>query len=211
MQVTQEFREAARLEAAEAATRSRMTEGQKQQLAALKQRRLENQSFAEQFEQLDKDSWTLVQMLKRIYAYQNSWTVEVTYDARGEIESVIPVRKSRRMNDAMLERMALKLRRSLAIGWKVTEPHDIAFLATLTREEERMGEEAFFELMTGDWPQAEKEEDKLVRCALGAKCLRAVRRQAALVSGGKGRFCGPACRGRSKATLKRSKHTEVAF
>ncbi len=79
--------------------------------------KLANNKVANGLMLLDKDTWTLVRVLKRIYsADQNAWTTEITYDSDGCILTVTPVRKASLMSDALLERMANKVRWSLAHG-----------------------------------------------------------------------------------------------
>src|SRR5262245_40217121 len=113
MQITEQDRTAARLEVQQATARSRMTDRQRQQLATLnaadRQRRLDHNTFVENFNKLSRDMYTMTRVLERLSTDRSD-----------------------------LERRALKLRRSLAQGLTVTQPHDLLFFASLTPDEESM-------------------------------------------------------------------------
>jgi hypothetical protein len=132
VKVTEQDRIAAR------ESKSRMSEKTAARLAAVnesdRQGREAQKRFAEQFEKMPHDMWTLQELLLRMSTDEDD-----------------------------LERRALKLRRCLAMGWKVRNTHDVLFFATLTDGEVHMSDEQFYNLMTSKWPEALKQAPK--RCS----------------------------------------------
>jgi hypothetical protein len=63
------------------------------------------------------------------------------------------------MTDAALERMATKVRWSLAHGWSIAEPNDVTFLGELTREELAMTDDRFYAYLESTWVWKSKTED----------------------------------------------------
>lgn len=101
------------------------------------------------------------------------------------------------------ERNLLKVRRCLAMGWEPTCPHDVTFFARLTRDEETMSSEKFYNEITHDWPIPPKAEVKLSDCRAGKQCkwIKNRRPRQAPV----GQFCTSLCRQSFLAVQKRSK------
>ena len=147
--------------------------------------RLANKKFANDFTLLDKDTWTIVQVFKRIYsADQNAWTTDITYDSDGCRLGVIPVRNAPLVSDALLERMATKVRWSLAHGWSVSEPHDVTSFGELTQEELAMADDRFYAHLESTWVWKSKAKTaskaaakapvtKVRPCKSGVLCLKA--------------------------------------
>jgi hypothetical protein len=172
-----------------------------------------NAKFAAQFARLPKDTWTIVQVLARIYSADNhAWTVEATYD--GDECTVTPVRKV--PLNLLLERMANKVICCLRQGWTVTEPHDITLFGALTAEERAMSDEKFIthlDRIPSKVSLSRYNKDGLKqfggaikavvvpsgrRCALRSQCMRAENRLGAWVTG-KSKYCSKMCLGRAKA------------
>jgi hypothetical protein len=101
------------------------------------------------------------------------------------------------------ERNLLKLRRCLANGWKATCPHDVVFFARLTRDEETISSEQFYNAMTHDWPTPPKAEVKMSDCRAGKQCKWLSRRKPRQAP--EGQFCSDLCRQSFIAVQKRAK------
>lgn len=129
------FRAQARQDAAENASHAAMSSTAKAKLRELndttKSDKLANETFVQQFAKLPKDVRSLVHLYKRLFGH----LLEVS-PITGKPASNAP-------SDATLERMAEKLRWSLAHGWLPTESHDVVFMGTLAPDEERMSDDAF--------------------------------------------------------------------
>jgi hypothetical protein len=144
------------------------------------------EQFLKKFNQLERDSWTMRQLLERISrpAAEASMT-------KAEI-------------DEYHDRRTLKLRRCLAKGWKPNHIHDIVFFAELTPAEAEMSTDNFYEAMTANWPEAQvkvgsPEAEKKApskECALRSRCCRSFRRHGHPVSG-RANYCSDACRTRA--------------
>jgi hypothetical protein len=135
------FREQVRAEQEEKAARSKMSDTDAAKLRAVteaaKTDKKATEIFINQFARLPKDTWTLTQLLKRIYSLdQSSLTME---DG-----SATPVPRTRQITPQILERMAAKIRWCLHRGWSVTCVGDVTFFGTLAREESEMSKEKRF-------------------------------------------------------------------
>jgi hypothetical protein len=87
-----------------------------------------NQNFATVFQQMPKDTRTMMELLERICPGQ--------------------------LPEQLRERMANKVRWGLAQGWTASEPHHVLFFGTLTSEEEGMADEQFLRSLEATWPRS---------------------------------------------------------
>jgi hypothetical protein len=177
MIVTAEHREAAKQEASRCAHMSTRSIERLRATAESDAREAEaNSIFAEKFAGMEHDMGRMLLLLKRISPME-SWD----------------------------ERHAWKLRRCLANGWKVKEPHHVTFFARLTRDEETMSVNAFYREMMATWPQPEHFRDdgvKMGSCRAGKSCLRYEHRRPAPAPNGQ--FCSSNCRHSFLAVQKRA-------
>ena len=160
-----ERKKAKRKMSAKAAMKLREMANQKEQSANAEMK------FAKQFSQVDKDGWTLRQVLERI--------------ARPANESSM----TKEQLDSYNDRRALKLRRCLANGWKPQCVHDVVFLSELTPEEQNLTDDDFYDLITRNWPIKPKPQPMPrhnLRCAICEATFTAQRSDA--------RYCSQACR-----------------
>jgi hypothetical protein len=111
----------------------KMSASQAAKLRAIKEQDKANREasnrLVEQFYKLPHDVHALIQVLRRII--------------------VAPAPTQDR-----LERIAIKLRWSVAHGWRAFSSHDLVFLGELTREEETMSDEQFVRHLEQSWPEA---------------------------------------------------------
>lgn len=145
------------------------------------------EQFLKKFNELERDSWTMRQLLERI-----SRPAAEASMAEEEI-------------DEYYDRRTLKLRRCLAMGWKPKHIHDIVFFAELTPAEAEMSTDNFYEAMTANWPEAQvntaatsdaEKKAPSKECALRSRCCRSFRRHGHPVSG-RANYCSDACRTRA--------------
>ncbi|SRR5579862_5064780 len=107
-------------------------------------------NFLQAFKRLPKDTWTLVEVLKRILSSsQTALTNDVKFIDGEAVISSVP--KPQPPNESpwgygagVLERMANKLICFLQHGWSPRTVGDVAFLAELTREERKMSDDNFY-------------------------------------------------------------------
>jgi hypothetical protein len=162
-----------------------------------KSTKLANENFAKQFATMPKDTWTLVQLLKRIHSSdQNSWQ---------------PVLKTE-----TLYRMANKVRWGLEHGWTVSEPHDLGLLGELTQDEQRMSEDKFYANLEttraskpvslsvkGREVKAEPIKAPKIRLCANKYCRKGESKTKGIVpKGSKGGFCSKECRWASQPVQK---------
>ena len=100
--------------------------------------------------------------------------------------------------------------RGWRLGHEIRLPSDIALLSELTAEEIEMSDSVF----AAKWrvkkmvaPISDEPEVRL--CALGRRCLRAVKGKAAPVTG-KAEYCSVNCRGRAKILARKASTGQMA-
>ena len=196
MKITDEHRQAARVESEREKTASKMSAAAIEKLRAAKEHEAKNRAadirLVEHFNSHDK---TIESIMDWLYVIR-----------KGQAENI--------------RKRAIKGVHFLSRGFNVYGVHDLVFFGELLPEEARMSLLQIMDKYPADvdvihpaLPEAAPER----LCALGSKCLRAYRRKAAVVTGS-GKFCSPACRGTAVALAKRSKRDsqqaevpEVAF
>jgi hypothetical protein len=179
MKITEQDREQGKIDAAHAKQERKMSDKQAERLRAIgeqeKAARASVRVFLDKFNQLERDTWTMMQLLKRL-------------TPASDIEpSVLD-----------LERRANKLRLKLAQGAKITQPNDVLMVATLTDAERRMSDENFVEAISKEWPVIEPE-----LCKADKLCFRYEGRKAAPRKGSS-EFCGRTCSDAFKIRSKRA-------
>jgi hypothetical protein len=179
MEVTQEtLQQVADIIAAESASR-KMSEAAAARLRAQndadRERKLDDKEFCRQFDTMLHDVGRMIILLRRI-SQDEKWD----------------------------ERHAWKVRRCLAMGWKISCPHDVVFFARLTPDEEKMSVDRFYREMTNNWPTPPREDGiKMVDCRAGKACKWITRRRPAQAP--EGQFCSQICRQSFLAVQKRAK------
>jgi len=186
MKITEQDRQAAR--AAHEQQRVRMSEAAKAKLREQNERDKTNSAaeslFVERFMKLPREVPAMRYVLRKIY------------DAELGAETTAPVAQH-------LSRMAEKVLACLAGGLVPACVHDVALMAELAQDELKMVPEIWdAQLEHYAHPRKAKAAapatPKARRCALGAQCAFACRRQPAIVHGS-GIFCSPLCKARARA------------
>lgn len=201
------FREQARQRAAN--PKSQLSESQLAKLRTIREQdnanKEANKKFVEQFAGLPRDTWTLIQVLKRIYSSdQNRYTTQVAYDDEGCVTAVTFVKKAPQIGDLTLERMANKIRWCLRQGWSVTSPYDVTFFGMLTADEAAMTDEQFVTRLEGASPLPALHRIAAPKpCKSDKSCLRFEKRKPAPAKG-KGEYCSSACAASDRARAKRA-------
>ena len=169
-------------------TRPKMSEAAKAKLRSINERdRTNAEADARLVEEFNSRSWTLDQL------------VDVFAKSFGGTQ---------RIADASPRRRAVKAIYRLAQGARVYHIHDISMFGELSSDEAEMPMSRFLaryplpedEAVTPKGAPVKTEPVRL--CALGRKCLRAVRNRAAEVSG-KSQCCSVNCRGRARILARR--------
>jgi len=195
MELTEEIREVARQESAEAAERSRMSDKSAERLRSIGQeeklRKQDNEKFAYALTQVAPITENLSKLISRCTG--------------------VPA-----VSTSLLPRMAQKLlywiqSRGWRLGHEIGLPEDIAFISRLTYEEERMSDAHF----TAVWkvkkviaPLNDEPEPKY--CALGVrKCLKAKDGKAGICKTSE--YCSVDCRGRAKIIARKTAEAKAAL
>lgn len=142
MRITEADRVAARAGREQKRKMSARSVTRLREMIAERQRHTEaEQKILAAFNLLRKDHWTMRQVLERL--------------SRPVKQGMSPEELNR-----YYDRRVLKLRRCLAMGWKLSCVSDVRLFAALTREEEVMSDDRFYEMLTANWPvKPQRRED----------------------------------------------------
>lgn len=196
MKITDEHRQAARVEAEREKAATKMSAAAIAKLRADSERQAANKAAnARLVEQYNSQDKTIESVMNWLYV----------------------IRKGQTKN---IRKRAIKAFHFLSRGFKMYSIHDLTFFAELLPEEAKMSLVQIMDKYRADVDvihPALPEAATARLCVLGSKCLRAYRRKAAVVSG-TGKYCSASCRGTAVALAKRSKRDsqqpevpEVAF